>query len=160
LRSAAEGLQVGPVEGAVGAERDADLLRLATALEAEAAEPLRQLDLETAFPGFGLAQLVGSAASGLMVWRDMDVVFTAPDATAAAVLEGLAGLGARCWLVAAEFRDERGERRPTARVVDERHYAVCRCQGPHGLWKLDLTVWLHAVDRPHRADAERLRSVL
>jgi hypothetical protein len=140
--------------------RDADLLGRAASLQAEATDLLRRLEPETAFPAFGPAQVVGSAASGLMVWRDLDVVFTAPDATAASVLEGIARLAARCWLLAVEFRDERGERRPTERLADERHYAVCRCQGPGGLWKLDLTVWLHAVERPHRAEAERLRSAL
>jgi hypothetical protein len=142
----------------VSGKRDADLLLRAAALEAEAADLLRQLDLATAFPSFGPAQVVGSAASGLMVWRDLDVVFTAPGATVVSVLEGLAVLAARSHLLTADFRDEREERRPTEHLADERHYAVCRCRGPNGLWKLDVTVWLHAVDRPHQAEAWRLRN--
>ena len=136
---------------------DAELLQRARALQAEAVDLLVRLDLEAAFPGFGAAEPVGSVASGLMVWRDLDVVFSAPHATAAAVFEGLARLAARPGLLAVDFRDERGERRPTERPADERYYLVCSCQGPSGRWKVDITVWLHAVDRPHRIEAERLR---
>jgi len=142
----------------VGSGRtDAELLQRARALQAEAVDLLVGLDLEAAFPGFGAAEPVGSVASGLMVWRDLDVVFSAPHATAAAVFEGLARLAARPGLLAVDFRDQRGERRPTERPADERYYVVCSCQGPGGRWKVDITVWLHAVDRPHRIEAERLR---
>jgi hypothetical protein len=34
---------------------------------------------------------------------------------------------------------------------------VCGCQGPGGRWKLDITIWLHDIGRPHRMEAERMR---
>ncbi|GII59734.1 hypothetical protein Pth03_81230 [Planotetraspora thailandica] len=135
---------------------DAELLAGARALQAEAADVLRALRLDKAFAGFGPAQAVGSMVSGLMVWRDVDVVFTAPHATAADVFTALARLAGVPGLTAVDYRDERGERRPTDRIEDERYYLVCRYEGPEGPWKVDITIWLHAVDRPTRAEAERL----
>lgn len=90
-----------------------DLAARAEALQAEALDVLRLLDLETAFPTFGPPQLVGSALSGLMTYRDLDVTFTAPSATAAEVLQGLATIATRPGLLAADFHDERADRRPT-----------------------------------------------
>ncbi|GAA0959775.1 hypothetical protein GCM10009554_73930 [Kribbella koreensis] len=129
-----------------------DLLAEAEALQTEAHEVLRRLDLEHAFPSLGPPSLIGSARSGLMVLRDLDVMFTAPSATACEVLAGLADIAARVELLSVDFRDERGERRPTPQLTDERFYAVLGYAG----WKVELTVWLHAVDRPHVADALRV----
>ena len=53
-----------------------------------------------------------------------------------------------------DFRDERGDRRPTPAITDERFYAVLQV---NGRWKVDLTFWLHVVDRPYVGDAQRLR---
>jgi hypothetical protein len=134
------------------------LAERADALQAEAHQVLDQLDLKSAFPTFGPPQLIGSALSGLMVWRDLDVMFTAPSATASEVLAGLAVIAERPGLLAADFHDERAERRPTPALTDERFYAVLRYQAGHGLWKVDLTIWLHAIPRPHVAEAEQLRT--
>jgi hypothetical protein len=123
----------------------------AHALQAEAHQLLGELELGTAFPW--RPEVIGSALSGLMVVRDLDVMFDAPDASATVVLSGLATLGRRVDLTAVDFRDERGQRRPTPQVSDERFYAVLQV----GAWKVDLTFWLHVVARPHVADALRLR---
>jgi hypothetical protein len=135
-----------------------DLAARAESLQTEALDVLRALELETAFPIFGPPQLVGSALSGLMTYRDLDVTFTAPTATASEVLRGLAVIATRPGLLAADFRDERADRRPTPSLTDERFYAVLRYAAPAGLWKVDLTFWLHTTPRPHAADAERLRA--
>jgi hypothetical protein len=129
-----------------------DLLAHAEVLQAEALDVLRKLDLDRAFPSFGPPMLIGSARSGLMVLRDLDVMFTAPDATAAEVLAGLADIAQRVDLLSVDFRDERGERRPTPQLTDERFYAVLQ----YADWKVELTIWLHAVERPHVADALRV----
>ncbi|HET6292028.1 MAG TPA: hypothetical protein VFG33_01600 [Kribbella sp.] len=135
-----------------------DLLARAEALQTEARQVLRRLDLEVAFPAFGPPQVVGSALSGLMAWRDLDVVFIAPSATADEVLAGLAKIAKAGGLLAADFRDERGDRRPTPSPTDERFYAVLRYEGATAVWKVDLTFWLHPIARPHVADADRLRA--
>lgn len=131
-----------------------DLLAQAEALQSEALQVLEDLSLETAFPIFGPPQVVGSALSGLMTYRDLDVVFTAPSATAVEVLQGLARIAARPGLLAVDFADERGDRRPTPAITDERFYAVLTYRN----WKVDLTFWLHAIDRPFTAHAARLRA--
>lgn len=128
------------------------LLERAQALQTEAHQLADQLDLQTAFPWPG--EVIGSALSGLMVVRDLDVVFDAPGATAADVLEGLAVLARRVDTLDVDFRDERGARRPTPAITDERFYAVLQI---NGRWKVDLTFWLHVVDRPFLRDAQRLR---
>jgi hypothetical protein len=127
------------------------LVERARRLQAESSELLGQLDLESAFPW--RPQVIGSAVSGLMVVRDLDVMFDAPDATGAAVLEGLAVLARRVELRSVDFQDERGDRRPTPAITDERFYAVLHTE----TWKIDLTFWLHVVDRPHVDQALRLR---
>jgi hypothetical protein len=129
-----------------------DLIARAEALQAEAHDVLRKLELEQAFPSFGPPLLIGSARSGLMVLRDLDVMFSAPEATASEVLAGIADIAARVELLSADFRDERGDRRPTPQLTDERFYAVLQYAG----WKVELTIWLHVLERPHVADAVRV----
>ncbi|WP_406050037.1 hypothetical protein [Kribbella sp. NBC_00889] len=128
------------------------LVERAVALQGEARQLADRLDLPTAFPW--RAVVIGSALSGLMVVRDLDVMFDAPDATASRVLEGLAILARRVELRSVDFRDERDDRRPTPAITDERLYAVLHTDS----WKIDLTFWLHVVDRPHVGDAQRLRN--
>ncbi|MET9275621.1 hypothetical protein [Kribbella sp. NPDC003557] len=128
------------------------LVERAQALQAEAQDLYHHLDLGTAFPWQPV--LIGSALSGLMVDRDLDVMFDAPDANAATVLHGLMSLARVVELRSVDFRDERGDRRPTPAVTDERFYAVLHTD----TWKIDLTFWLHVVDRPHVADALKLKA--
>jgi hypothetical protein len=129
------------------------LLDEAQVLQAEAHDLLGQLALDTAFPWS--PQVIGSALSGLMVLRDLDIMFDAPDATAADVLEGIGRLAKRVDLRTVDFRDERDDRRPTRAITDERLYAVLHTD----TWKIDLTFWLHVVDRPHVRHAIRLSEV-
>ena len=129
------------------------LVERAQALQAEARQLFERLGLQSAFPW--QPQLIGSALSGLMVVRDLDVMFDAPATTASEVLQGLAVLSQRVDLRSVDFRDERGDRRPTPAMTDERFSAVLHTD----TWKIDLTFWLHVVDRPHVRDALRLAEV-
>ncbi len=128
-----------------------NLVERAQALQAEAQQLFTRLDLGTAFPWKPV--LIGSALSGLMVDRDLDVMFDAPDATSATILTGLITLDGRVELRTVDFRDERADRRPTPAITDERFYTVLHTDN----WKIDLTFWLHVVNRPHVAEALRLR---
>lgn len=123
-------------------------------LGAEAGRLLARLDLGSVF-GWP-PQVIGSVRSGLLAVRDLDVMFDAPDATAPMILSGLETLADRVMIIEADFRDERGDRRPTAKITDERFYLVLKLGGG---WKVDLTFWLHVVDRPHVGDALRLREL-
>lgn len=127
------------------------LVERAQALQAEAWQLFTRLDLGTAFPWEPV--MIGSALSGLMVDRDLDVMFDAPDATTATILTGITTLAQRVELEAVDFRDERSDRRPTPAITDERFYAVLHTDD----WKIDLTFWLHMVHRPHVEEALKLQ---
>ncbi|WP_163509212.1 hypothetical protein [Fodinicola acaciae] len=137
---------------------DQALLARADSLTAEAAEVVRAVDFSGHFNVFGDPVVIGSAVSGLMVTRDLDVMFTAPYVTTAEVFVALAGISGDGRLLAADFRDERGDRRPGPAITDERFYVVGEYLHGGRLWKIDITIWLHIVDRPHRHAAEALRN--
>jgi hypothetical protein len=80
-------------------------------------------------------------------------MFDAPDANTATILSGLITLDRRVQLRSILFRDERTDQRPTPAITDERFYAVLHTD----TWKIDLTFWLHVVERPHVKDAYRVR---
>lgn len=132
-----------------------DLFERAKTLQTEAYDVLTHLDLAAAFPTFGPPAVIGSALSGLMVWRDLDLMFDAPSATLAEIFQGLAHLSEQPGLLAADVRDERADRRPTPAVTDERFYVVLDYLD----WKIDLTIWLHAIPRPQVAEAHALAAL-
>jgi hypothetical protein len=82
----------------------------------------------------------GSFVSGLMVWRDLDVMlhggpaFGLQDVVAllgkAATIPGLTGF---------TCTDERGDRSPTGEQRDERFHLTLTV----GEWRVDLSIWLH-----------------
>lgn len=135
------------------------LLARAAALTAEAVELVDSIDLTSNFKAFGDPVVIGSAISGLMVTRDLDVMFTAPTATQSEVFVALAGISGDGRLLTADFRDERDDRRPAEAITDERFYVVGEYLLGEQVWKVDISIWLHLVDRPHRAAAEALRNV-
>jgi len=99
----------------------------------------RQADLQReadAFVcGLGLVELLGragrvvqlgSAVTGLMVWRDVDFGVEAPGLTAEAVWETMRPVLHRCSSL--HYEDDHEERR---------HYFVMRIDG----WKVDVSLW-------------------
>src|SRR6186997_1834565 len=64
----------------------AELLHRQDALQAEAAQIIAALDLPALLAPSGRPEQIGSSASGLMVWRDLDFNIVAPGLTR----EGLA----------------------------------------------------------------------
>jgi hypothetical protein len=80
--------------------QDEELRARQASLPAEAGEVLVELDRLGLFDDVGPPLLAGSCVSGLMCWRDLEVV-----------LLGVVGF---------EYRDERGTRRPTDAGRDER----------------------------------------
>jgi len=108
------------------------------ALQAEAGEVLASLGCF--LDGVGDPITTGSFVSGLMVWRDLDVMvlggpqFSPSDVIAllgrAVDLPGVTGFS---------YLDERGERTPTGEQRDERYHIVLAL----GEWRIDLSIWLH-----------------
>ena len=59
----------------------AALLRRAKALQSEADEVMRTLEVMTMLGALGHPEQIGSSVSGLMVWRDIDVTVRCRDVT-------------------------------------------------------------------------------
>jgi hypothetical protein len=94
----------------------------------------------------------GSYVSGLMVWRDLDVMLLGgPEFTPADVLALLATAVEIPGLTAFSYQDERG-----GKPRDERYHVTLTV----GEWRVDLSIWLHDdhadVTAWHRDLAARL----
>jgi hypothetical protein len=117
---------------------DDELAARQAALQAEARTILGSLG--GLLEGLGEPMVTGSFVSGLMVWRDLDVMvlahpgFPPHDVVAllgrAVDLTGLTGF---------EYVDERGERSPTGEQRDERYHVALAL----GAWRIDLSIWLY-----------------
>jgi hypothetical protein len=135
-----------------------ELLRRAAELEAEASAVVTRLDLLGMLSVLGELELIGSAVSGLMVWRDIDISVRCRDLTPARFWTALRPLLADPGLTRLDYRNETGERCPSGDPADERLYAVIRYETePVTEWKIDLSLWDSDAPRPYRAEAEALR---
>jgi hypothetical protein len=127
-------------------------------LQAEAHAVLAHLDLPAHLGRLGPFEHIGSSASGLLVYRDLDVCVRGTDPTTAEVFEALHPVITHRGIHEVVYRDETGPRSPTGRASDQRHYAVLRYQHRTGhLWKIDITVWINPMARPHLTEVERLK---
>jgi hypothetical protein len=99
----------------------------------------------------------GSFVSGLMVWRDLDVMLLGGPAYApgdvVALLAKAVGIPG---ITGFTYADERGPRSPTGETRDERYHVTLTLND----WRVDLSIWLnhdHADGAEwHRALAERI----
>jgi hypothetical protein len=113
-------------------------------LQAEADELRRRWGLDELLGRLGPVGYVGSYVSGLMAWREFDVMvlvrrgFSPVDVVAllaeAVRLPGVVGF---------EFYDESGPRSPTGLDRDERYHVYLLAETGSGLWRVDLTLWLN-----------------
>lgn len=99
----------------------------------------------------------GSFVSGLMVWKDLDVMMLGgPDFSPHDMLAVLDRAVDIPGVTGFDYVDERGPRSPTGEQRDERFHATIRLDD----WRIDLSVWLyddHAhVTQFHRDLAARL----
>ncbi len=82
----------------------------------------------------------GSYVSGLMVWRDLDVMLLGgPDYTPEDVLTLLGKAVEIPGLTAFSYVDERGDRSPSGKQRDERFHVTLTV----GEWRVGLSIWLH-----------------
>jgi len=123
---------------------DEELLARQEALQAEARAFEGEHAIVALLATLGRVIPVGSAVTGLMVWRDLDFTVDAPGVAGAVVWRALAPLLDRCQ--ALTYADE------TADAPHERHYFVFRIAG----WKLDITIWTNGAP----ADVERYQHEL
>jgi len=132
---------------------DEALARRQAELQAEAAEVLEELD------GYiGPLLATGSYVSGLMCWRDLDIMMLAgPDFAPDDVLRLLQRVVGIPGVVGFGYRDERGPRSPTGQVRDERYHVPIALLRGNGEWRIDLSLWLHDVHANVTAWHEALR---
>jgi hypothetical protein len=123
---------------------DEELRARQSALQAEAGEVLADLDRAGLFDEVGPPLPTGSYVSGLMCWRDLDVmVLGGADFAPRNVLRLLQRAVDVPGVVGFEYRDERGPRCPTDDARDERyHVPITLCRAGRS-WRIDLSVWLH-----------------
>jgi hypothetical protein len=136
--------------------REGSLLDRQAALQDEAGEVLTELDLRGRLAGYRPVLMAGSFISGLMVWRDLDVMVLGR-LSPTEVLTAVAGLVVLPGMVGFVYADERGARSPTGESRDERYHVPMTYVRPGGTWRLDLTFWLHDPHENVTAWHERLR---
>ena len=92
----------------------------------------------------GPVHYVGSYVSGLMVWRDLDVMVLVPPGFGPTDVVGLlAELVELPGVAGFDVHDERGPRSPTGQRRDERWHVPLMTGPASGAWRLDLTLWLY-----------------
>jgi hypothetical protein len=140
---------------------DQELLARQAALQAEAAEVLAGLDLGSLFGDVGPVLAVGSYVSGLMCWRDLDVVLLGGvEFSPADVLDLLKRVVELPGFAGFTYRDERGERCPTGEVNDERYHVPFDLDAGQGRWRIDLSVFLRDLHGHVAAWHEQLRDTI
>ena len=136
---------------------DADLLARQSVLQDEAREVLAGLDLAALVAGIGPLEVTGSFVSGLMCWRELDVmVLAGRDFSPRDVMGLLARIVRRTGVTGIEYRDERGPRCVTGQTRDERYHVTLTVEHA-GRWQIDLTLWLHDLHRNVTLWHEELR---
>jgi hypothetical protein len=128
-------------------------------LQAEADALRRRLRLDEVLSRIGPVHYTGSYVSGLMGWRDLDVMVLAPSGFGPPDLVNLlAELVALPGVAGFEVHDERGARSPTGQRRDERWHVPLLTGSASGVWRIDLTVWLHDAHANLTSWHEELRA--
>jgi hypothetical protein len=140
---------------------DDELLARQSALQAEARDVLAELRLATLLADVGPLLLTGSFVSGLMCWREIDVmVLAGADFSPQDVLRLAERIVGQAAVTSLEYHDERGPRCVTGQVRDERYHVPFTVKRAGQSWRIDLTLWLHDahlnVTRWHEELRERI----
>ncbi len=126
----------------------ASLLRNAADLQAEAEALIQTLDLRAMLESLGPIEMVGSMASGLMVWRDIDFCVDCPGVEPERAWDALRPLLTSPQVTRLDYRNETGERIPGGDPTFQRLYYVLRYEiAPGTEWKIDLSLWTVASPR-------------
>jgi len=123
-----------------------DLSRRQVELQAEAAVVQEELGLEDLLPAAGTVVPVGSAALGLMVWRDLDLTVVCLSLDASIVAWIGSELAKHDQVREVVFRDDTGEWNTNAAYPDG-YFLGVKCRSTSGeRWELDI--WF--IDEPDR----------
>jgi hypothetical protein len=125
-----------------------ELLERQDMLQAEAWRTLDALDLAAALASIGPMEVIGSLATGLMVWRDIDLLVVAPGLSASMAHEALARYFGHPKIGAIRYRYDHVAQNPTNDPNDDRYYYALFYQSDGGHeWKIDISIWI--ADPPH-----------
>jgi hypothetical protein len=126
----------------------AELLQRQRSLQTEASQVLADLNLMSYLSLLGQAEHIGSSASGLMVWRDLDVGVRCPQPSADRVFETLQPILTHSRVYEVLYREETGPRSPSGQPADQRYYFILRyATAADQRWKIDISVWLSDAPR-------------
>jgi hypothetical protein len=129
-----------------------------SALRAEAAELLEELDRSRVFTGLEPLAVTGSYVSELMCWRDLDVMLlVGADYRPQDVLQLISRVIEFPGVIGFDYRDERADRSPTGQRRDERFHIPFMIDRGGRIWRLDLTLWLHDLHQNITTWHESLR---
>jgi hypothetical protein len=109
---------------------DGELLQRQADLQEEAARLVERLGLHRILGRAGRVVPLGSAVTGLMVWRDLDFGVDAPDLAAKNMWAEMLSLLTRC-----------SKLRYVNETDDSRHYFVMCVEG----WKIDVSIWTAGI---------------
>ena len=144
--------------GGSRAVSDDELSARQSLLRQEAAALLEELDRSGILAEIGPLALAGSYVSELMSWRDLDVmVRVGADYGPKDALQLISHLMDLPGVVGFDYRDERAHRSPTGQSRDERYHIPFMIDRGAGIWRLDLTLWLHDLHQNITAWHESLR---
>ena len=116
-------------------------------LQAEAQFVLRELDLLTLLSAGGKVRQMGSSASGLMVWRDLDLSVYSPGLSLERMYTIMQPLLTHPRIQRVRYLNESGAFNTTGVSRNERYYFGLYYLPLEGSeWKVDVSFWLdHAV---------------
>jgi hypothetical protein len=136
-----------------------ELLARQSLLQAEAQALLADLDLASQLADIGPLLVTGSFVSGLMCWREIDIMVLVGDHFSPQdVLRLLQRVAER--ITSLRYSDERGPRCPTRQVRDERYHVILTVDRAGHSWQVDLSLWLHDLHQNVTSWHEELRETI
>jgi hypothetical protein len=104
---------------------------------------------------------IGSAATGLQVWRDIDFNVVTPGLTVDRLLDVLRPCFRHPRVRQVRFLDETLGFNPTGLPRDERYFIALHYVPPgQAAWKVDISFWLQELPRDEPGYVQRIRDKL
>lgn len=123
------------------------LLQRQNALQEEARTVLKELDLINMLRAAGILRVMGSFASGLMVWRDLDLSVSSHGLSIERAYEIMRPLFIHPRVKQIRYLHQSGDFKENG--LDERHFFMVYYDlHPQAEWKLDISFWLAEGIRP------------
>jgi hypothetical protein len=156
LQQAAERAGRGEEAETLSPEQASELLRRQDALQTEAAEVLADLDLFSLLSRAGTVSQVGSSATGLMAWRDIDIGVHCDDWSADLAFQAVRPLASHAKVKRLTYVNETGRFNATG-LRDGYYWGVSYQTDAGDTWKIDIWFWSSAAPSD---DVEHVRAIM